>query len=33
MRFSAECVNPPADTTADEWIKGGHEGREVLSGA
>jgi branched-chain amino acid transport system substrate-binding protein len=23
MRFPAECVNPPADMTADDWIKGG----------
>jgi branched-chain amino acid transport system substrate-binding protein len=26
MRFPAECVNPPADTTADDWIKGGMKG-------
>jgi branched-chain amino acid transport system substrate-binding protein len=23
VRFPADCVNPPADMTADEWIKGG----------
>jgi branched-chain amino acid transport system substrate-binding protein len=23
VRFPAECVNPPADVTADDWIKGG----------
>jgi branched-chain amino acid transport system substrate-binding protein len=23
LRFPAECVNPPADMTADDWIKGG----------
>jgi branched-chain amino acid transport system substrate-binding protein len=23
MRFPADCVNPPADMTADDWIKGG----------
>jgi branched-chain amino acid transport system substrate-binding protein len=26
MRFPAECVNPPADTTAEEWLKGGMKG-------
>jgi branched-chain amino acid transport system substrate-binding protein len=26
MRFPAECVNPPANTTADEWLKGGMKG-------
>jgi branched-chain amino acid transport system substrate-binding protein len=26
MRFPAECVNPPADVTADDWIKGGMKG-------
>jgi branched-chain amino acid transport system substrate-binding protein len=26
MRFPAECVNPPADQTADDWIKGGMKG-------
>jgi branched-chain amino acid transport system substrate-binding protein len=26
MRFPAECVNPPADKTADEWIKAGLKG-------
>jgi branched-chain amino acid transport system substrate-binding protein len=23
VRFPADCVNPPADMTADDWIKGG----------
>jgi branched-chain amino acid transport system substrate-binding protein len=23
VRFPADCVNPPADVTADDWIKGG----------
>ena len=23
MRFPAECVNPPANMTAEEWIKAG----------
>jgi branched-chain amino acid transport system substrate-binding protein len=27
MRFPAECVNPPADMTADDWIKGGMKSR------
>lgn len=26
MRFPAECVNPPAGTTAEEWLKGGMKG-------
>ncbi|HWB47160.1 MAG TPA: ABC transporter substrate-binding protein [Hyphomicrobiaceae bacterium] len=26
MRFAAECVNPPAGTTAEEWLKGGMKG-------
>jgi branched-chain amino acid transport system substrate-binding protein len=26
MRFSAECVNPPAGVTADDWIKDGMKG-------
>jgi len=26
MRFPAECVNPPADKTAEEWIKAGMPG-------
>ncbi len=26
VRFPAECVNPPADLTADDWIKGGMKG-------
>src|SRR5258706_6255308 len=26
MRFPAECVNPPAGVTADEWIKDGMKG-------
>jgi branched-chain amino acid transport system substrate-binding protein len=26
VRFPAECVNPPADVTADDWIKGGMKG-------
>jgi branched-chain amino acid transport system substrate-binding protein len=26
MRFPAECVNPPANTTAEEWLKGGMKG-------
>jgi branched-chain amino acid transport system substrate-binding protein len=26
VRFSAECVNPPADKTAEEWIKAGMPG-------
>ena len=26
MRFPAECVNPPADMKADEWIKDGMKG-------
>jgi branched-chain amino acid transport system substrate-binding protein len=26
MRFPAECVNPPADQTADDWIKNGMKG-------
>jgi branched-chain amino acid transport system substrate-binding protein len=26
MRFPAECVNPPADQSADDWIKGGMKG-------
>ncbi|HEX2215643.1 MAG TPA: ABC transporter substrate-binding protein [Xanthobacteraceae bacterium] len=26
IRFPAECVNPPADTTSEEWIKGGMKG-------
>jgi branched-chain amino acid transport system substrate-binding protein len=25
-RFKAECVNPPADVTADDWIKDGMKG-------
>ena len=23
VRFPTDCVNPPADMTADDWIKGG----------
>jgi branched-chain amino acid transport system substrate-binding protein len=26
VRFPAECVNPPADQTADDWIKAGMKG-------
>ena len=26
IRYAPECVNPPADITADEWIKGGMKG-------
>jgi branched-chain amino acid transport system substrate-binding protein len=26
MRFPAECVNPPANTTSEEWLKGGMKG-------
>ena len=26
MRFPAECVNPPADQNADDWIKNGMKG-------
>jgi len=26
MRFPAECVNPPAGVTADDWIKDGMKG-------
>jgi branched-chain amino acid transport system substrate-binding protein len=26
MRFPAECVNPPADQSADDWIKNGMKG-------
>ena len=26
MRFSAECVNPPADKSSEEWIKAGMPG-------
>ena len=26
MRFPAECVNPPADGTAEDWLKGGMKG-------
>jgi len=26
MRFPAACVNPPADQTADDWIKNGMKG-------
>jgi branched-chain amino acid transport system substrate-binding protein len=26
VRFPAECVNPPAGVTADDWIKGGMKG-------
>jgi branched-chain amino acid transport system substrate-binding protein len=26
VRYPAECVNPPADKTAEEWIKGGMQG-------
>jgi len=26
MRFPAECVNPPAGITADDWIKDGMKG-------
>ena len=26
IRFPAECVNPPPDITADDWIKGGMKG-------
>jgi branched-chain amino acid transport system substrate-binding protein len=28
IRFPAECVNPPADVTADDWIKGGMKGAD-----
>jgi branched-chain amino acid transport system substrate-binding protein len=26
IRFKAECVNPPAGVTADDWLKGGMKG-------
>ena len=26
MRFPAECANPPAGTTAEDWLKGGMKG-------
>ena len=26
MRFPAECVNPPAEGTSEEWLKGGMKG-------
>lgn len=26
MRFPAECVNPPAGVTSEEWVKGGMKG-------
>jgi len=26
VRYPAECVNPPADKTAEEWIKAGMPG-------
>jgi branched-chain amino acid transport system substrate-binding protein len=26
MRFPAECVNPPAEGTAEDWLKGGMKG-------
>ncbi len=26
VRFPAECANPPANVTSDEWIKGGMKG-------
>ena len=29
MRFPAECVNPPADMKAEDWIKAGFPGAKV----
>jgi len=29
VRFPAECVNPPTDMNADDWIKGGMKGGKV----
>jgi branched-chain amino acid transport system substrate-binding protein len=26
VRFSAECVNPPANTKAEDWMKAGFPG-------
>ena len=31
MRFPAECVNPPAGVTADDWIKDGMKGAKCMT--